>query len=77
MKEMDTDVCITPWHKCRKGRLQCQGGIWHVGCWGHFQVWPIAGNLRIIAPQHSAGVGGCSLGEESGMQAIRGVPDPA
>ena len=77
MKEMDTDVCITPWHKCGKGRLWCQGGIWHVGHQGCFWVWPIAGNLQIVAPWHSVEMGGCSLREGSGMQAIRGVLDLA
>lgn len=77
MKGMDTDVHVTPWHKCRKGRPWCQGGIQHAGHWGCFQVWLIAGNLQIIAPLHSVGMGGCSLEEGLGAQAIGGVPDLA
>ena len=75
MKETDTDVnvCIAPWHKCRNGRPWCWGGIWHTGHQGRFQVGPIAGNLRIVAPWHSTRMGGCSLGEGSGTQAIGGV----
>ena len=74
--EMDTCICIThgivwEWEAMALGE---QLGTRTVRA---SQVRPIAGNLQIIALQHSAGIRGCSLGEGSGMRASGGVPDPA